>query len=194
MDQQVPRYMAAVRAGEFAEAVRITRLDNPLPTVLGRVCDHLCENTCIRTHLDQPLAIRQIKRFIMEQERDGDRRARRRPPRPRRVAIVGAGPAGLAAAEWLAYAGVRVTIFEEHPYAGGMVGGAIPSLPAAAGADRPGPRLSSSASASRSGTASAPASTSRSTGCARPGSRPSSWRWAPSWRSDSACRARTPAA
>ena len=126
VDQQVPRYMAAVRSGEFAEAVRITRLDNPLPTVLGRVCDHLCENTCIRTHLDQPLAIRQIKRFIMDQEREAAPRAMP-PGTAARVAIIGAGPAGLAAAEWLAYAGVRVTIFEEHPYAGGMVGGAIPS-------------------------------------------------------------------
>ena len=112
--------------GEFAEAVRITRLDNPLPTVLGRVCDHLCENTCIRTHLDQPLAIRQIKRFIMEQEREASPRTAP-PAAAARVAIVGAGPAGLAAAEWLAYAGVGVTVFEEHPYAGGMVGGAIPS-------------------------------------------------------------------
>jgi putative selenate reductase len=126
VDQQVPRYMAAVRAGELREAVRITRLDNPLPSILGRVCDHLCENTCIRTHLDQPLAIRQIKRFIMEQEvglaplpAGSTARAR--------VAIVGAGPAGLAAAEWLAHAGFGVTIFEEHPYAGGMVGGAIPA-------------------------------------------------------------------
>ena len=126
VDQQVPRYMAAVRAGEFAEAVRITRLDNPLPTVLGRVCDHLCENTCIRTHLDQPLAIRQIKRFIMDQERAASPRPAP-PATATRVAIVGAGPAGLAAAEWLAYAGVGVTVFEEHPYAGGMVGGAIPS-------------------------------------------------------------------
>ena len=126
VDQQVPRYMAAVRAGEFAEAVRITRLDNPLPTVLGRVCDHLCENTCIRTHLDQPLAIRQIKRFIMDQERAASPRPAP-PATAARVAIVGAGPAGLAAAEWLAYAGVGVTIFEEHPYAGGMVGGAIPT-------------------------------------------------------------------
>jgi putative selenate reductase len=125
VDQQVPRYMGAVRSGEFREAVRITRLDNPLPAVLGRVCDHLCENTCIRTHLDQPLAIRQIKRFIMEQEAQ---------PAPlpaasatgHRVAIIGAGPAGLAAAEWLAYEGVAVTVFDEHPYAGGMVGGAIP--------------------------------------------------------------------
>jgi len=137
IDQEVPRYMAAVRSGDFREAVRITRLDNPLPAVLGRVCDHLCENTCIRTHLDQPLAIRQIKRFIMEQEQrptplPGDP-ATPPPPLPAdpatqaRVAIVGAGPAGLAAAEWLAYTGSHVTIFEQHPYAGGMVGGAIPT-------------------------------------------------------------------
>jgi putative selenate reductase len=126
VDQQVPRYMRAVRDGDLAEAVRITRLDNPLPAVLGRVCDHLCESTCIRTHVDEPLAIRQIKRFIMEQA------AELSAPLPRtaigaRVAIVGAGPAGLAAAEWLAWAGIGVTVFEEHPYAGGMVGGAIPT-------------------------------------------------------------------
>jgi putative selenate reductase len=128
VDQQVPRYMAAVRSGDVPEAVRITRLDNPLPAVLGRVCDHLCENTCIRTHMDQPLAIRQIKRFIMEQEQGG---LATPPPvdpgKDGRVAIIGAGPAGLAAAEWLARAGVRVTIFEAHPYAGGMVAGAIPA-------------------------------------------------------------------
>ena len=130
VDQQVPRYMAAVRSGDVAEAVRITRLDNPLPAILGRVCDHLCENTCIRTHLDQPLAIRQIKRFIMEQEGgpaavpSGQHAAL---TSSSRVAVIGAGPAGLAAAEWLAYAGIGVTVFEEHPYAGGMVGGAIPT-------------------------------------------------------------------
>jgi putative selenate reductase len=133
IDQQVPAYMAAVRSANFGEAVRITRLDNPLPAVLGRVCDHLCESTCIRTHLDQPLAIRHIKRFIMEQEAvaaplTGSPVATGALPSvPGRVAIVGAGPAGLAAAEWLAYAGVPVTVFEEHPYAGGMVGGAIPT-------------------------------------------------------------------
>ncbi len=125
VDQQVPRYMAAVRSGDFEEAVRITRLDNPLPAVLGRVCDHLCENTCIRTHLDQPLAIRQIKRFIMEQEARPTLFAAK-PATGKRVAVIGAGPAGLAAAEWLAYAGVAVTVFDEHPYPGGMVGGAIP--------------------------------------------------------------------
>ncbi|MGO9180392.1 MAG: putative selenate reductase subunit YgfK [Candidatus Limnocylindrales bacterium] len=126
IDQQVPQYMAAVRAGDFREAVRITRLDNPLPAVLGRVCDHLCENTCIRTHLDQPLAIRQIKRFIMEHEGQPTPLAALHATASR-VAVIGAGPAGLAAAEWLARAGIGVTIFEAHPYAGGMVGGAIPS-------------------------------------------------------------------
>ena len=92
----------------------------------GRVCDHLCENTCIRTHFDQPLAIRQIKRFIMEHEeqpvtftRNADTKAK--------VAIIGAGPAGLAAAQELGHGGFAVTIYEAHPYAGGMVGGAIPS-------------------------------------------------------------------
>ena len=128
VDQQVPRYMAAVRSGDVREAVRITRLDNPLPTILGRVCDHLCENTCIRTHMDQPLAIRQIKRFIMEQEQAGlPTPPPAGPAKDARVAIIGAGPAGLAAAEWLARAGIRVTIFEAHPYAGGMVAGAIPA-------------------------------------------------------------------
>jgi putative selenate reductase len=126
VDQQVPRYMRAVRDGDAAEAVRVTRLDNPLPAVLGRVCDHLCESTCIRTHLDQPLAIRQIKRFIMEQERALPPLAPRSATEAR-VAVIGGGPAGLAAAEWLAWAGVGVTVFEAHPYAGGMVGGAIPS-------------------------------------------------------------------
>jgi NADPH-dependent glutamate synthase beta subunit-like oxidoreductase len=126
VDQKVPQYMNAVRDGNFLGAVKLAREDNPLPSILGRVCDHLCENTCIRTHYDQPLAIRQIKRFIMEHEeqpvlftRNGDTQ--------KKVAIVGAGPAGLAAAEELGHAGFGVTIYEAHPYAGGMVGGAIPS-------------------------------------------------------------------
>jgi NADPH-dependent glutamate synthase beta subunit-like oxidoreductase len=128
VDQAVPHYMDAARRGEFAEAVRITRQDNPLPSILGRVCDHPCENTCVRTHLDQPLAIRQIKRFIMEQERAVDGPAPYRAPRiATRVAIVGAGPAGLAAARDLARDGFGVTVFEAHPYAGGMAGGAIPT-------------------------------------------------------------------
>jgi len=126
VDQKVPQYMKAVREGDFEKAVGLTRQDNPLPTILGRVCDHLCENTCIRTHYDEPLAIRDIKRFIMAQEASPTV-FDQKPPAGHKVAILGAGPAGLSAAQELAYAGLEVTIFEMYPYAGGMVGGAIPA-------------------------------------------------------------------
>ena len=125
VSQDVPAYMRAVREGRFDDAVEITRADNPVPAILGRVCDHLCENTCIRTHLDQPLAIRDMKRFIMSHEA-WPRVPERSAPVDSKVAIIGAGPAGISAAQELGKAGVSVTIFEAHPYAGGMVGGAIP--------------------------------------------------------------------
>ncbi len=125
VDQHVPAYMRAVRDGNLLEAVRITRQDNPLPSILGRVCDHLCENTCVRTHYDQPLAIRQIKRYIMDHE-DTPVMFPTLERGTSRVAIIGAGPAGLAAAQGLGYAGFEVTIFETQPYLGGMVGGTIP--------------------------------------------------------------------
>jgi len=137
VDQDVPGYMRAVRDGDFDEAVRITRRDNPLPSILGRVCDHLCEDTCIRTHFDQPLAIRSIKRFIMGREagpralapeRAGGVKTASLEAGPAvKAAIVGAGPAGLAAALELGRAGLAVTVFEARPYPGGMVGGAIPA-------------------------------------------------------------------
>ncbi|NNJ64549.1 MAG: NAD(P)-binding protein, partial [Xanthomonadales bacterium] len=124
VDQDVPQYMQAVRQGDFARAVEITQKDNPVPAMLGRVCDHLCEPVCVRTHLDEPLAIRHIKRFIMEREK---RPAAGSEPNGPKVAVIGAGPGGIAAAYELATAGFRVEIFEQHPYAGGMVGGAIPT-------------------------------------------------------------------
>jgi len=124
VDQDVPAYMRAVREGDYARAVSIVRADNPLGSILGRVCDHLCETTCIRTHLDEPLAIREMKRFIMEHETANGKTAA--PGSAAKVAIIGAGPAGIAAGEELGRAGLSVTIFEAHPYAGGMVGGAIP--------------------------------------------------------------------
>ena len=124
VNQDVPAYMRAVASNDFEQAVKITRADNTLPTILGRVCDHLCETTCIRTHLDEPLAIREMKRFIMTHEAgNGERTAS---GSAGKVAIIGAGPAGLSAGQELGRAGFAVTIFEAHPYAGGMVGGAIP--------------------------------------------------------------------
>ncbi|MEA2010577.1 MAG: FAD-dependent oxidoreductase, partial [Actinomycetota bacterium] len=125
VSQDVPAYMRAVREGRFDDAVEITRADNPVPSILGRVCDHLCETTCIRTHLDQPLAIRDMKRFIMSHE-TWPRVPERSAPTGAKVAIIGAGPAGIAAAQELGVAGIGSTIFEAHAYPGGMVGGAIP--------------------------------------------------------------------
>ena len=125
VSQDVPAYMRAVHEGRFDDAVDITRADNPVPSILGRVCDHLCETTCIRTHLDQPLAIRDMKRFIMSHE-TWPRVPERTAPTGAKVAIIGAGPAGIAAAQALGLAGIQSTIFEAHSYAGGMVGGAIP--------------------------------------------------------------------
>ncbi len=125
LGQQVPAYLDAVRAGDYEAARDIIRVDNPIACVLGRACDHRCELACVRTHLDEPVAIRDIKRFAMEH---GDTAISRPAPtvNPRRVAIIGAGPGGMAAASELAQAGLRVEIFEQHPYAGGMVGGAVP--------------------------------------------------------------------
>jgi putative selenate reductase len=125
VSQKVPQYMNAVRDGDFAEAERVVRGDNPLPCILGRVCDHLCEQACVRTHLDEPLAIRDVKRFIMDREQRPAVGQQATTP-GRKVAIIGAGPGGMAAASELARGGFAVEIFEQHPYAGGMVGGAVP--------------------------------------------------------------------
>ncbi|MBP7829996.1 MAG: putative selenate reductase subunit YgfK [Kiritimatiellae bacterium] len=126
INQKVPQYMTLVREGRVDEAVEITRLDNPLPSVLGRACNHLCENTCIRTHYDDPLAIREMKRFIMDHEVKPHYRPQA-PARDIRVAVVGGGPMGLSTAYFLGQAGYRVTVFEARPYVGGMVSGTIPA-------------------------------------------------------------------
>jgi len=125
VNQNVPQYMSAVRDGNIAEALRIVRADNPIACILGRVCDHLCEQTCIRSHLDEPVAIRDIKRFIMDREKNSLAEKPATPVGPR-VAIIGAGPGGMAAAAELARTGLKVEIFEQHAYAGGMVSGAVP--------------------------------------------------------------------
>ena len=125
INQKVPQYMKAVRDGNTAEALRIVRQDNPLACVLGRVCDHLCEGTCVRSHLDEPLAIRDIKRFISDFKPSPAENTRAQPAGSK-VAIIGAGPGGMAAASELASAGIQVDVFEEYRYAGGMVSGAVP--------------------------------------------------------------------
>ena len=125
LDQKVPQYMAHVCDDDIAAAQRVVRADNPLPCTLGRICDHLCEQACVRTHLDEPVAIRDIKRFIVDRKRVTQESAAA-VPMNRKVAIIGAGPGGMSAAIELARGGCQVELFEEQAYAGGMVGGVVP--------------------------------------------------------------------
>lgn len=130
IDQDVPGYMDAVRRDDLDAAAAIVRRDNVMGATLGRACNHACERTCVRTHYDQPLAIREIKRFIMENGTDPALKAGE--PRPGKVAIIGAGPCGLSAAGFLREGGLSVTVFDARGQAGGMTTTTLPqyrSLP-----------------------------------------------------------------
>ena len=125
LDQKVPQYMESVRSDDLDGAQRIVKIDNPLPCTLGRICDHLCEQACVRTHLDEPVAIRDIKRFIMDRDRQPESR-RGIDHSGKKAAIIGAGPGGMSAAIELARGGFDVEVFEKHAYAGGKDGGVVP--------------------------------------------------------------------
>ncbi|MBN1516518.1 FAD-dependent oxidoreductase [Candidatus Sumerlaeota bacterium] len=131
IDSSVQAYVALIAAGRFEEAVEVIRRDNPLPSICGRVCFHPCELKCNRGEIDEPINIRGLKRFAMDQFPTAD------PPKDiqpsgKSVAIVGSGPAGLAAAHSLALAGHQATVFESLPVLGGMLAVGIPDyrLPA----------------------------------------------------------------
>ncbi len=125
VNQQVPGYMRRVAAGDIEGAAAIIAHDNPLPRVLGRACHHPCEPVCLRTHLDQPVAIREIKRFAMENAHLDIVPWNSGSTSPG-VAVIGAGPCGLAAAAELARGGARVVLFESREEGGGMVSATIP--------------------------------------------------------------------
>lgn len=120
-------YIALARAGKYEEALDLVRKENVLPGICGRVCHHPCESACRRGDVDAPLAIRDIKRFLADTERQ--RIVEIQPPpaptRPERIAVVGSGPAGIAAAADLARQGYGVTVFEKEAEAGGMLRYAI---------------------------------------------------------------------
>jgi len=130
------RYVALIAEGKYREAYAVARRPNPLASICGRICAAPCEPACRRAALDAPIAIRALKRFVterfgVESMMDVDllkeiygERLRRYPED--RVAIIGAGPAGLAAAHDLALLGYPVTIFEAQPVPGGMLRLGIP--------------------------------------------------------------------
>ena len=122
----VPGYVALVREGRYADAVRLIRKDNPMPTACAYICEHPCEARCRRNMVDAPVNIRGLKRYAVDHAGDV--------PNPacgkstgKRVAIIGGGPSGLSCAYYLRLMGHSVTIFEEKKQLGGMLRYGIPA-------------------------------------------------------------------
>jgi len=125
----IPDYIAAVRDGDYARGVELLYDSNPFSGICGRVCTHKCETACAARHEGDPIAIRWLKRHIMDQVSAEQIRAivgKPAAPTGKKVAIVGAGPAGLTAAFDLAKRGHSVTVFEALAKPGGMTRWGIP--------------------------------------------------------------------
>jgi NADH-quinone oxidoreductase subunit F len=124
----VPNYIAYIAAGKYTESVELIRERNPFPSICGRICHHPCEVKCRRGELDEPLAIRALKRFAADWYFNNYIGLPEPFPvrNPERVAVVGAGPTGLSCAYHLARMGYSTTAFEALPVAGGMLSVAIP--------------------------------------------------------------------
>lgn len=125
----VPQYIAAIRDGDYERGLQLLYETNPFSQVCGRVCTHKCEDACAARHEGDPIAIRWLKRHIVDQvpyDRYPNILGRPAPSTGKRVAIIGAGPAGLTAAFDLARLGHAVTVFEASAHAGGMTRYGIP--------------------------------------------------------------------
>jgi heterodisulfide reductase subunit A-like polyferredoxin len=121
-------YIALINAGKNREALELFKQEHPFPGICGRVCHHPCEEICTRNDLDQPLAIRELHRYLADYERDSGEMyiPEVAESREEKVAVIGSGPAGLTTAYDLAQKGYQVTIFEKLPVAGGMMMVGIP--------------------------------------------------------------------
>ncbi len=125
----IPGYIENVKSGNWSKAMDIVRNDCPMPGTIGRVCVRPCESSCRRGLLDEPLAIRAIKRFLADCEVKGMLETGHAPAekKNRKVAIVGAGPGGISCAYYLGMQGYTCTIFEAQEGPGGMAAYGIPS-------------------------------------------------------------------
>jgi NADPH-dependent glutamate synthase beta subunit-like oxidoreductase/Pyruvate/2-oxoacid:ferredoxin oxidoreductase delta subunit len=124
----VPRYIRRIAAGDFRGAAAAVWAKLPMSNTLGHICFHLCEYECRRGQIDDPLAICALKRFALEAG-NGTwlLEAAKRPASRKQVAVIGAGPAGLAAAHFLRFQGHAVTVFEATDSPGGMPALSVPS-------------------------------------------------------------------
>ena len=134
LHMNIPRFLQLYKENRLEDAFLSVILDNPLPASTGRVCQHPCDTRCRRQTLDQAVNMREVHRFIADSVFDSDKYepmaqvivARKFEPTGRKVAIVGAGPAGLTAAFYLAMLGHDVTVYDSKSEAGGMLRFALP--------------------------------------------------------------------
>lgn len=129
--QRAQGYIALIREGRWEDALRVIKMDNPFPGICGRICNHRCETACNRGMVDEPINIRALKRFVTDKVYSQPRKPV--PPAEikyphQRVAIIGAGPCGLTAAQDIIRAGYPVTVFEAMPVAGGMLRLGVPEF------------------------------------------------------------------
>ncbi len=122
----VQGYVQMVKEKKYREAIEIIMQDLPFPGILGRICPHRCEKSCRRLELDEPIAIRELKRVAADHVKLSEIPVPDIKPKDQKVAIIGSGPAGLTAAYFLALDGYQVNVYESMPEAGGMMRYGIP--------------------------------------------------------------------
>ncbi|MCP4686683.1 MAG: putative selenate reductase subunit YgfK [Desulfobacterales bacterium] len=125
-NQDVPGYMYYTARGDYGKALQIILRDNPFPNMQGMVCDHKCQGKCTRINYDNPLRIRDVKRFIASRRPASAPPPERAPANGMKTAVIGAGPSGLACAYFLALAGFEVDVHEAGDCPGGMASACIP--------------------------------------------------------------------
>jgi NADH-quinone oxidoreductase subunit F len=134
LHMNIPRFLQLYKEGRIEDAFLSVILDNPLPASTGRVCQHPCDDRCRRAAIDDPVNMRDVHRLIADSVFLSNRfdamvervTARKAEPTGREIAIVGAGPTGLACAYYLALLGHAVTVYDSRPAAGGMLRYALP--------------------------------------------------------------------
>ena len=130
----VQGYLKLAKEGRYDDALALIKKDNPLPAVCGHVCNRRCEDACTRGTIDEAVAIDEVKRFLAERDLNAETRYIPKKTIPslkggfdEKIAIIGAGPAGLSCAYYLALTGYKPTIFEKNEEPGGMLRYGIPS-------------------------------------------------------------------